>query len=92
MPFGVTRYHSVSLGAIRCHSMLLGAIGCHSVPLGAIGCHTVPFGAIRCYCVSGKFQKFLRVLQERFIEVLLCNFVVVAWDSSQLPEQKEGLV
>ena len=31
-----------------------------------------------------------RVFQECFNEVLFCNFIV-AWISSQLPEQKEGL-
>ena len=41
-------------------------------------------------CVSRKFQvKFSRVFQECFNEVLLCNFVL-AWISSQQPEQKEG--
>ena len=36
------------------------------------------------------FKKISRVCQECFKEVLFCNFVV-AWISSQLPEQKEGL-
>ena len=39
-------------------------------------------------CVSRKFHK---KFQESFNEVLFCNFVL-AWISSQLPEQKEGLL
>ena len=36
------------------------------------------------------FKKIPRVFQECFKEVLFCNFVV-AWISSQLHEQREGL-
>ena len=36
------------------------------------------------------FKKISRVFQECFNKVLFCDFVV-AWISSQLPEQKEGL-
>ena len=41
-------------------------------------------------CVSRKFTKKIRVFQKLFTEVLFCDFVV-AWISSQLPEQMEGL-
>ena len=44
--------------------------------------------------VSSQFQRHFKevssVFQECFNVVLLCNFV--AWISSQLPEQKEGLL
>ena len=41
-------------------------------------------------CFKNISKKVSRVLQECFNEVLFCNFVL-AWISSQLPEQKEGL-
>ena len=40
---------------------------------------------------KGISQKVSKVFQKSFDEVLFCNFVV-AWISSQLPEQKEGLI
>ena len=47
----------------------------------------------RKFCVV--FRKFSRLLLREFkgyfIEILFCNFVV-AWHSSQLPKQKEGLL
>ena len=41
-------------------------------------------------CFKKISKQVSRVFQECFIEVLFCNFVV-AWISSQLPKQKEGL-
>ena len=40
--------------------------------------------------VSMEFKESVKVFQECFNKVLFCDFVV-AWISSQLPEQKEGL-
>ena len=39
---------------------------------------------------QGNVEKVSSVFQENFNKVLFCNFVL-AWISSQLPEQKEGL-
>ena len=39
---------------------------------------------------QGRLFEVFRVFQECFNEVLFCNFVL-AWISSQLPEQKGGL-